>query len=190
MINQNSASTQQKTSGLAIAALILAIFIPIVGLVLGIIALSQIKNNPNLKGKGLAIAAIIIGSLTVVLAVIIFVGVSWFLIGDPANLVANRFQLSAPLVANAMSMDTTGIDIEIRNGAGNSLNITEISVENCNPSTTFNQIVNANNLETFSIPCDSALSSGDRFNGDIIITYKTESGTPKQSTGTISGRVP
>ena len=56
-----------KTSGLAIAAFILS-FIPVcvnlAGVVLGIVALVKIGNHPKeLKGRGLAIAAIIIGGM-------------------------------------------------------------------------------------------------------------------------------
>jgi len=52
-------TTTKKTSGLAIAALILAFLFPLIGLILGIVALSSIKKN-NEGGKGLATASIII----------------------------------------------------------------------------------------------------------------------------------
>ena len=69
--------TTSRTSGLAIAALILAIFSPctigvtgIVGIILGIIALVQISQpNNNMKGSGLAISGIIV---SVVLPLLIF----------------------------------------------------------------------------------------------------------------------
>ncbi len=56
--------SEKKTSGMAIAALILAL-IPtcltqVVGIILGIVALTQISKEPRLKGKGLAIASIVI----------------------------------------------------------------------------------------------------------------------------------
>jgi len=64
----NGTSTSGKTSGLAIAALVLSILIcfplfPLVGLILGIVAMVKINSNPNLGGKGLAIAAIIVGGV-------------------------------------------------------------------------------------------------------------------------------
>lgn len=61
-----------KTSGMAIAAIILAFFFPIIGLILGIVALSGIKKSGE-KGKGLSIAAIII-SIVLMLASI---GIVW-----------------------------------------------------------------------------------------------------------------
>ena len=48
-----------KTSGMAIASLVLAFLFPLIGLILGIVALSSIKKS-GVKGKGLAIAGIII----------------------------------------------------------------------------------------------------------------------------------
>jgi type IV pilus assembly protein PilA len=77
------AAGQPKTSGLAIAALILSILpiacINVVGIVLGIVALVKINEKPTLlKGKGLAIAAII-------------VGVMWFFVGILAAIAIPNF---------------------------------------------------------------------------------------------------
>ena len=52
----------QHTSGMAIASLILSILgFSLFGIIFGGIALGQIGKNPNLSGKGLAIAGLIIG---------------------------------------------------------------------------------------------------------------------------------
>lgn len=64
-------SGEQKTSGLAIAALILAFVFPLVGLILGIVALSSIKKSGE-KGKGLAMAGIILSSIFILLTIIFF----------------------------------------------------------------------------------------------------------------------
>jgi hypothetical protein len=42
----------------------------LVGLVLGIVALVQMKNNPGQKGKGMAITGIVIGGLALLMACI------------------------------------------------------------------------------------------------------------------------
>ena len=76
-------STTKKTSGLAVAALVLAFFFPVVGFVLGIVALSSIKKN-NESGRGLAISAIVISvilTLIGLLTMLIFV----LAIGKAAN---------------------------------------------------------------------------------------------------------
>jgi hypothetical protein len=54
------------TSGLAIAALVLAFIFSPMGLIIGFSALSKIKRNPSLHGKGLAISAIIISIIAII----------------------------------------------------------------------------------------------------------------------------
>ncbi len=49
-----------KYCGWSIVALIFAFLGGLIGIILGIIALFKIKKNPNLRGKGMAITAIII----------------------------------------------------------------------------------------------------------------------------------
>jgi hypothetical protein len=71
-----SATGKPKTNGLAIAAIILAFLFPIVGLILGIVALAQIKKN-NEGGKGLAIASIII-SIVITLVGIMAIFAAFF----------------------------------------------------------------------------------------------------------------
>ncbi len=62
-----------ETSGLAIASLILAFLFPIVGLPLGIAALVTISKNPAVKGKGLAIAGVILSTLSIIITVIMVI---------------------------------------------------------------------------------------------------------------------
>ena len=73
--SQNELSIQAKTSGLAIASLILGIcgfltcgLTGIVGLILGIVGLCAIKkSSDHLKGQGLAIAGIAVSSVSLVM---------------------------------------------------------------------------------------------------------------------------
>jgi hypothetical protein len=54
---------EKKTNGLAIASFVLSLCgVPLIGLILGIIALVKIKENDE-KGKGLAITAIVLSTL-------------------------------------------------------------------------------------------------------------------------------
>ncbi|MGH7734201.1 MAG: DUF4190 domain-containing protein [Gemmatimonadales bacterium] len=79
------------TNGLAIGSLVTSIagvvlgipltflcyvglLIPIVGIVLGAVALNQI-NRTNQQGRGLAIAGIVVGAITVVLLVVLLIAV-------------------------------------------------------------------------------------------------------------------
>lgn len=59
-----------KTNVLAIVGLVLSFFVSLVGLILSIVALVQINgSNGTQKGKGLAIAGIIIGALSMLFTV-------------------------------------------------------------------------------------------------------------------------
>lgn len=66
------AATAAKTNTLAIIALVASFFVSIVGIVLGHIALNQIKTTGE-GGRGLAIAALVIGYVAVAFTVIIFI---------------------------------------------------------------------------------------------------------------------
>src|SRR5688572_2447314 len=71
---------QAKTSGLAIASLIMAILCAPVGIILGIVALSQIsKSNGALKGQGLAIAGIVLAGFWFVLGMLSAIAIPNFI---------------------------------------------------------------------------------------------------------------
>ena len=75
----------QETSGMAIASLICAFLIAPVGVILGHIALNQIKNsNGQLGGRGLAIAGLIVGYASIALG-LIFVAFFILLVALAAN---------------------------------------------------------------------------------------------------------
>ncbi|MBN1502832.1 DUF4190 domain-containing protein [Candidatus Woesearchaeota archaeon] len=70
--------SNKKASVLAIISLITAFLIPVLGIVLGVIALIRINNNKNLKGKNLAIAAIILSCLMVIVYSLSLIALSMF----------------------------------------------------------------------------------------------------------------
>jgi uncharacterized membrane protein YvbJ len=58
---------EERTSGLAIAALILGILgVSLLAVIFGGIAMSQTSKDPNLKGRGMAIAGLVLGILGMV----------------------------------------------------------------------------------------------------------------------------
>ncbi|NDB18668.1 MAG: DUF4190 domain-containing protein, partial [Actinobacteria bacterium] len=74
------------TNGLAIAALVAAIFAAPVGIVLGIIALSQIKKSNGAQGgQGLAIAGIVVGSVMTLVAIVPLFILLFALIGSSTD---------------------------------------------------------------------------------------------------------
>ncbi|QHC56250.1 DUF4190 domain-containing protein [Rathayibacter tanaceti] len=74
--------TSDRYNVLAIIGFIAAFVVNIVGIVLGFIALSQIKRTGE-KGRGLALAAVIIGFASIVLGII-------------ASIIVFAFAASAP----------------------------------------------------------------------------------------------
>lgn len=64
----------QKTNTLAIVGFVLAFFLPFIGLILVIIALTQIKKT-NQGGKGLAIAGLILSIIFLLFQIIILVAI-------------------------------------------------------------------------------------------------------------------
>ncbi len=57
---------------MSIVAFILAFFVSIVGIILGFVALSQIKRTGE-QGRGLALAAVIIGFVEVAIGIVVFI---------------------------------------------------------------------------------------------------------------------
>lgn len=60
-----------KTNGLAIGALVCSFFCGILGIILGVISIGQI-NKSSEGGKGLAIAAIVIGAVSIIFTWMVF----------------------------------------------------------------------------------------------------------------------
>lgn len=90
----------QKTSGVCIAAIIFAFLIPLVGLILGIVGIGSAKKNGG-KGKGLAIAAIIISILMPVILVFAIFGLF-------AGLVSGGTEAGTALKDACSSLDANG----------------------------------------------------------------------------------
>jgi uncharacterized membrane protein len=71
-MSETSQGTGKRTNVLAIVALVLAIFVPLVGAILGHVALGQIKKTGE-EGRGIALAAVIVGWVITGLAIVIIV---------------------------------------------------------------------------------------------------------------------
>lgn len=61
-----AAQQTQETNGIAVAALVCAFLVPLVGLILGIVALVKSKQLPGQPNHGMSIAAIVIGAVMLV----------------------------------------------------------------------------------------------------------------------------
>lgn len=56
----NTVHAQEDANGMAIAGFVCSFFVPLVGVVLSAIGLSRVKKNITTKGRGLAIAGLVI----------------------------------------------------------------------------------------------------------------------------------
>jgi len=131
-----------------------------------------------------------------ILAAVVVIGVlAYFGVFKPSTYVPEQCVLSAPLGCNAWNANTTGINLEIRNGAGETINVTGISVSISTPSGVSCNAVTPNaNLadgdkSTYYITC-SGLTSGTKIKGDITVTYKKSGSDLEQtSSGSIVTKV-
>jgi peptidyl-prolyl cis-trans isomerase B (cyclophilin B) len=70
--NMSTTPAAERTNGIAIAALVTSFFVSVLGIILGFVALSQIKKSGE-NGRGLALAGIIIGFVAVGITVLIII---------------------------------------------------------------------------------------------------------------------
>jgi uncharacterized membrane protein YvbJ len=82
------AATRERTSGMAVASLVLGILgfifnlLAILAIIFGAIAISQTNKDPNLRGRGMAIAGLvlgIIGSIGWIIAIIAWSTFWWWI---------------------------------------------------------------------------------------------------------------
>lgn len=123
-----------------------------------------------------------------ILAAVIVVGVLWYMIGNPANLAGNNFQMAAPIVGNAMNISTSAITMEVRNGASEAITVESVVLD-CGDNTGLSTAIPAGEMEVLTVSCN--MTSGDRVSEDVAIKYTTSGSSVTQTaTGSITGRVP
>lgn len=187
----DSSSSDRKFNVMAIIAFALSFFVPIVGLILAIIGLKQIKNTGE-KGKGFAIAAIVLNVLQLVFVIITLVSMfAYFGVMDPSNLLPERCQSSAGMdCIDKAGVSSTGVTFALRNNIGFPAMITNVQGETCQgPSggvagTSGDIVTNSNfvpfqtnNNEILRLKIDCELRSGDEYEDTFLLTYENmESG--------------
>jgi uncharacterized membrane protein YvbJ len=74
-----AAATGERTSGMAIASLILGILgISILAIIFGAIGISQTNKDPYLKGRGLAVAGLVLGIIGMIGIVFWIIAAAWW----------------------------------------------------------------------------------------------------------------
>lgn len=107
------------TKTLSILAFILAFILPLVGLILGIVALVKV-NKGEAEGKRFAIAAIVIGAVfTFILPFLIVIGsLAYFGTMNPSTLLPEKCSFPLSLSCSDFLVTPTSISIVLRNGVG------------------------------------------------------------------------
>lgn len=114
--------TSGKTNTMAVIALILAFFIPLIGLILGIVAISQIKKR-NEGGKGLAIASIVVSIVIMVMQFIVVLAIA-----------GGIFAAKSELNKQGVNIDTNNGSIDVKGKDGDSASIGNAKVPSGFPS--------------------------------------------------------
>ena len=181
-------SPEKKTNVLAILSLIFAFLFSLLGLIFGIIALVQIGKNPYQKGKGLAIAGII---LSLVIGPIIFLimlgSLAYFQVLSPSAMLPNRCMVGAGFDCTDYRVNTDGtVNLNLRNNLGLDIQTATLTMgTDCTPSNTF-----WGNGQTMNFVCkESAGKTGASFSSDFTLNYLTSGGAYQQTIqGSLSAR--
>jgi uncharacterized protein (UPF0333 family) len=130
-----------------------------------------------------------------ILAAIIVIGVlAYFGVFSPGKYAPKAFMVNAPFGPDEYAISSVGPTLVMRNGGGENLNISKVSLSNLPAGVTctdniIGYIVPDGTSVTVPVTCDG-LASKDRFKADIVVTYKKVGGTLDQtSTGSITGTV-
>ena len=129
-----------------------------------------------------------------ILAAIIAIGVlAYFGVFSPGRFVQDSATLTAPMGVDSQAITTTDIKLEIRNGAGETISVSDVSVSGCGSATnaSFPITQQIGSSIVYTAACDPDLVSGTSFRGDITVVYKRGTASlDSRSTGTITGRIP
>ena len=199
------AHESSKRNSLAVPALILSFLIPIAGLIVGIISLSQIKKT-NEEGNGLATAAVVISLVNMFLGFVLILpliaSLAYFGVLDPARMLPERCQFPAGIdCIDKASITSDSITVALRNNIAFPLSVDDISItgatctgaEQVDTGSGFFTIAGQEvpNTDVFRIKFnDCDLKTGDKFDGIVNLYYtNTESGFQNMAPGDVRGRV-
>jgi len=185
--------SSQKTSILAILSLIFAFLFPLAGLILGIIALSEIKKNPSIKGRGLAIAGIIISSFSIIIYIFISstIGYYNFLTSIVGYMHRGTYIPSSCEMPPGLKCINLGIEegnkvrFFITNEMEEDLSYFSVKIGgNCEGNGKAFNGLKKGEQELISVRCTKKIE-GETFKEDILIEYKGKNGVMQTKKGLI-----
>lgn len=123
-----------------------------------------------------------------ILAAVIAIGaLAYFGVFSPGKSLPSVCTINTPLGCEEHSVNTTNVRIIARNGAGDSITISNFSVSNCG-STSGITVVDGGTADVV-LACSPG-SVGSKFRGDISVTYLKSGATITQkATGTINAEI-
>jgi hypothetical protein len=124
-----------NTYGLAIASLVLGIagfilmWVPVLGfllallaLIFGIVSLIKIKKTPQLEGKGMAIAGIVLSGISIIFSLIFLLGaLAFFSVLDPNSLMPESCIASSGAACFVGEVNGNNLDVAIKNNLGQNI---------------------------------------------------------------------
>lgn len=175
---------------LAIISLVLAILIAPVGLILGIIALVK-----HAEGRGLAIAAVVIGAIgTLALPMLMFIGsMAYYGVLNPESFIPEKCTFAAGLSCTDYTYDGDGFELLITNGLGRGIEISEARFTSEDLAgtceTVYDEPLIVRNGETFTIRADGpgCASQEETIRTAVEIDYVLADGL--STTRTIMGEI-
>jgi hypothetical protein len=175
---------QQNTNVLAILSLIFAFLVPLVGLILGIIALVQI-NKSGQKGKGLAIAGIIVSIMWFFVIIVLIGSLAYFGVFSPDSWLPEACSVGAGIECRDWSISSDGTySLSLVNQLG--VDISDVSALTYQGTCTPDLFSMANGASKI-ITCKDDMS-GDRLRSTFTVSY-TSDGIKHTMDGTVSGKV-
>jgi hypothetical protein len=130
-----------------------------------------------------------------ILAAVVAIGVlAYFGVFSPGRYVSNVCTINAPFGCDEYAIAAGSLQLNIRNGGGESFDLASIAVDACTTNDNAGAgwtVPDGDTTGAVTITC-TGLATGEKVKKDITISYtKTTGGTITQTaTGTISGRVP
>ena len=127
-----------------------------------------------------------------ILAAVVVIGVlAYFGVFSPGRFLPSACTLNAPFGCEEFAVSVVdGLSIVVRNGAGDPITISDITVSNCGSNISGITIADGSTQLVNFATCTPALVEGAKFRGDITVTYTRSGGQLDQtSTGTITGTV-